>query len=155
MFGVLAYSEFKSGGEVFGRSYSVEPVSIPGARVRTRPEGIGLSIWPPKHGIADTRAFVRLFESHWAFIAANIDRILVRALPVIQEGISDFWGLPEPCPTAQALLDGAELWQINISAGAGAGHELILNDRADLIGSHDLSVHLDEEFNPVSASFDG
>jgi hypothetical protein len=155
IFGTLTLKEIRSGGEIVSRNYQPErrPL-ISGARVKIAPEGVKLVIWPSEEGVPDPVAFAGTAEARWTTISSNLDDILSRALDVVDEGIDDFWGFSERPPTAAALLATVELRQINLNAGRGE-HVLILFDRADLIGSHDLLIEIDGKFCPSSASFDG
>lgn len=133
----------------------VLPLRVKSRIVATDPGGTDWSVWGPKDGVRDTAAFVSIVESRAKFVCERLDDVLRAALPRITGAIDEFWRIPdEEAPGAEAILRAGELRYMCLSAGGG-GHRIIIYDRGDLIGGHDLIIETDSDFRPVSVHFDG
>ncbi len=153
--GTLQLEESSIDDWVFRSYHPLQPVKIATKRVRLDPEGVKLVIWLPEKGGMDAELLTATIEKRFEDLVNGFDRILDEAIPAIEAAIEEFWQIPdERGPTAKEFLDTAELNLLGLSAGSGS-HEILLYDKGDLIGGHDLRLELSEDFRPDCASFDG
>jgi hypothetical protein len=154
--GALSFNEFELCDGITHRSYeSVDSLHIPITRLQLSRDGLRLVVWPPDTGVPDVTQFTLTIENRFNELFNRLNSILDESISHIDAAIDNFWAIPdERAPTSSALLDAAELRQINLNAGDGS-HVMILYDRGDLIGSHDILLELSPDFHPISANFDG
>lgn len=142
--------------ETVHRGYDVKsPVSVHSKRVNVDPRGVSVWIRPPAAGIEDVAAFIHLVESRWDSIIGRLDALLDESLPLIDEAIGCFWGLPDKSPpTAKQLLASSMLNEVHLCLDSSE-HTLYMFDDGDLIGGHDILLHLHNDTRPSHAGFDG
>lgn len=142
--------------ETVDRVYNLKsPVPVDCARVKVNPEGMSLWFWPPEGGIQDVVVFVHVMEGRWSSIMGRLGAILDASLPVIDDAIGQFWGIPDTAPpTAEQLLATSVVNELRLSVDL-AEHTLYMFDEGNLIGGHDILLHLHPDGSPSHAGFDG
>lgn len=142
--------------KVTHRSYDgVSRASVRCTSVSVDAKGFHVSILLPDSGIENAVALIRLIESCWDSIMGRLDAVLDESLPVIDEAIGRFWGIPDEAPpTAKQLLATSVLRGLQLSLDSSE-HTLFMFDRGDLIGGHDILLHLHPDGSPSHAGFDG
>jgi hypothetical protein len=132
------------------RNYAPKtPQSIPGH------SHVELIAWPPKVGISAPEKFVEFVERKWVAIIQDLDQILKSAELPVASAIASFCkpGRDYTPPTASELLNTVRLDMVKINTDGD--HEIQLHDVANLVGGHDLLIHLDANLRPILAYFDG
>lgn len=142
--------------KVTHRTYDgISRASVRCTSVSVNAKGVRVSLSPPESGIENVAAFNHLIEHRWDSIMGRLDAVLDESLPVIDEAISRFWGIPDEAPpTAKQLLATSVLNTVHLSVDSSE-HTLFMFDRGDLIGGHDILLHLHPDGSPSHAGFDG